>query len=249
MNPGKKIFIFAFFLGIWQLAFWLQPNDVFFASPIQVLQRLRVFLLTPSFWLAVFYSTLRIVLGFLIGLVVATIVAVLAWQKPLCRQFFQPLLHGIKAIPIASIIILLLIWFPSVYLGSIISFLMVLPIAYTNLLEGIESCPKDLLEMGNVFRLNTYTKFTCIYLPHLKSYILAGFTVAVGLSWKAGIAGEVIGMPLHSIGENLQQAKVYLDTADLFAWTVVILILSITMEFLLRKLILLLYRWGGVHEY
>ena len=65
----------------------------------------------------------------------------------------------------------------------------------------------------------------------------AACRISLGLCWKAGVAAEVIGMPRGSVGERLQQAKVYLDTPDLFAWTLVIVALSLTFEKLVLYLI------------
>lgn len=107
---------------------------------------------------------------------------------------------------------------------------MVLPVVYSNVLQGIKTTDMKLLEMAKVFRVTPVKKALYIYLPHLKPYILSACSVSLGLSWKAGIAAEVIGIPTGSIGEKLYQAKVYLSTPDLFAWTVVIIVISILFE-------------------
>ena len=69
---------------------------------------------------------------------------------------------------------------------------------------------------------------------------LLALTLALGMSWKAGVAAEVIGIPTGSIGEQLQQAKIYLNTPDLFAWTLVIVLVSLVFE----KVFLILLKWG-----
>jgi NitT/TauT family transport system permease protein len=136
----------------------------------------------------------------------------------------------IKSVPVASFIILCLIWLSSKSLSIFIGFLMVLPIVYTNMLHGIKSTDTKLLEMATLFRVGWGKKLKYIYLPHLKPYILSACSVSIGLAWKAGIAAEVIGIPDGSIGERLYEAKVYLSTADLFAWTAVIVVISVIFE-------------------
>ena len=120
--------------------------------------------------------------------------------------------------------------------------LMVLPVVYTNVLEGIRAADRKLLEMAQVFSLTPAKIIRYIYLPQILPYFQAACGTALGLCWKSGIAAEVIGIPSGSIGERLQQAKVYLDTPDLFAWTLVIVLLSLSFEklflFLLKKLAL-----------
>ena len=130
----------------------------------------------------------------------------------------------------ASFIILVLIWVPSRNLSVVISFLMVFPVMYTNLLKGIESTDRNLLEMAQVFRISLPRRIRYIYVSQVLPFFRAGCSVALGLCWKAGIAAEVIGIPEQSIGEMLYNAKIYLNTPDLFAWTVVIVMISLLFE-------------------
>ena len=97
-------------------------------------------------------------------------------------------------------------------------------------MEGIESTDKNLLEMSKVFRLGILRKVRYIYVPQVFPSFQSACISALGLCWKAGIAAEVIGIPTGSIGEKLQQAKVYLNTPDLFAWTLTIVLISLLFE-------------------
>jgi len=137
---------------------------------------------------------------------------------------------AIRSVPVASFIILVLVWFSSKTLSVLIAFLMVLPIIYSGVLTGISTCDRQLTEMARVFRLSNARSIRYIYLPQVIPFFRSGCGSALGLCWKAGIAAEVIGMPVGSIGEKLQQAKVYLDTPDLFAWTLVIVLVSLLFE-------------------
>ncbi|MDE6364806.1 MAG: ABC transporter permease subunit, partial [Lachnospiraceae bacterium] len=131
-----------------------------------------------------------------------------------------------------------LIWFSSRNLSILISFLMVLPIIYTNVLGGIRNVDRQLLEMAQVFRISRLRVVRYIYLPQIMPFFYSACRISLGLSWKAGAAAEVIGMPRGSIGERLQQAKIYLDTPDLFAWTIVVVALSLGCEKLVLTLII-----------
>ena len=143
----------------------------------------------------------------------------------------------------ASFIILALAWFSSKNLAIFISFLMVIPIIYTNVLNGICETDKELLEMADIFEISGIRRIRYIYIPQVMPYFRTGCTVALGMCWKAGIAAEVIGMPKGSIGDRLQQAKVYLDTPDLFAWTLVIIVVSLIFERLFQRLLKSLSVW------
>ena len=137
----------------------------------------------------------------------------------------------VKAVPVASFIILVLIWVPSRNLSVVISFLMVFPILYTNVLDGILST--DTLSFSrwhDVFATSPRSRIRYIYVSQVLPFFRTGCSIGLGLCWKAGVAAEVIGIPDGSIGEKLYNAKVYLNTPDLFAWTVVIVLISLLFE-------------------
>ena len=147
---------------------------------------------------------------------------------------------AIKSVPVASFIIISLIWLTSSELSIFISFLMVLPIIYTNVLEGIRSTDRKMTEMADVFHIPWNRRLVYIWLPQIRPYLISACSMSLGLSWKAGIAAEIIGIPDGSIGEMLYNAKAYLNTVDLFGWTVIIVVISIAFE----KLFLALLRYG-----
>ena len=130
----------------------------------------------------------------------------------------------------ASFTILALLWVSGRNLSVLIAFLMALPVLYAGILSGLRAADPDLLEMARVFRLSPLRRLRFLYLPALWPQLTAACPVAMGLCWKAGAAAEVIGIPAGSLGERLQQAKVYLDTADLFAYTLTIVLLSLCFE-------------------
>ena len=148
-----------------------------------------------------------------------------------------PLVGAVKAAPVASFVVLLLMWVPSRRLSVAVSFLMAFPILYTNVLAGVRQTDPALLEMADVFGVSDWARVRTVYAAQVAPYLRAGLSLAMGLSWKSGIAAEVIGLPAPSIGIHLYDAKVYLDTPDLLAWTVVIVALSVGLEALLGRLL------------
>lgn len=149
----------------------------------------------------------------------------------------MPVVGAIKAAPVASFIILVLVWVSSKDLSLIISFLMGFPIMYTNVLEALRATDTGMLEMAQVFGLSTLDRIRSVYLSQVLSSFEAACSLALGFCWKAGIAAEVIGLPDHTIGDHLHAAKIYLDTPSLFAWTLAIIVLSILIENAVRLLI------------
>jgi len=164
------------------------------------------------------------------------LLAAVASRYSRIRELLAPVMLAARSVPVASFIILALIWFSSENLSVLISFLMVLPVIYVNVLGGIRCVDRQLLEMAQVFRVPKIRVVRYIYVPQVMPYFYTACSVSLGMCWKAGVAAEVIGMPKGSVGERLQQAKVYLDTPDLFAWTLVIVTASLFFE----KIVLLL---------
>ena len=172
--------------------------------------------------------------------VLAFVLALAAGRWPVVEVLLRPYVLAIKAVPVASFIIICLIWMSTRQLAVFISFLMVFPVIYSNTLQGIKSADGALLEMARVYRVPFSRRLGYIYAPQVKPFLLSGCSVALGMSWKSGVAAEVIGVVGGSIGERLYEAKVYFQMTDLLAWTVVIVVCSVGFE----KLVLWLLRRG-----
>lgn len=205
-------------------------QEILLVSPISVIVRLFSLMTTLPFWESIWFSFIRICSGFLAAVIAGTLLAALSVRFRRISELLVPLMLAVKAIPVASFIILVLIWIPSRNLSVFISFLMVLPVIYTNVLDGIRSANADLLEMARVFSIPVWRKIRYIYIFQVFPFFRSACTISLGLCWKSGIAAEVIGIPDGSIGENLYQAKIYLNTPDLFAWTLVIVLISLGFE-------------------
>lgn len=246
-KPGKKknhvwikaVAAAAFWLLLWQLAVMRMENTILVVSPVETVKTLWKLLKTAVFWKTVGTSFVKIALGFFLAVGAGIFFAVAASLSGLVRALLNPLLRLIKAVPVASFIILALFWLStSRNLSVLISFLMVLPVIYTNVLQGIASTEPELLEMARVFRIPFGKRLRYIYIPAVLPYFVSACSVGLGFCFKSGIAAEVIGLPQNSIGAQLYEAKLYLMTAELFAWTAVIVMVSVVFE----KLVMLLVR-------
>lgn len=243
MKASRSVRLWAvlFWLAVWQLGSMALNQQILLVSPLRVIVRLSELAVTARFWRAAGYTLLRITAGFLLGAAAGTVFAALSARFKRAEELLAPLMLAVKSVPVASFIILALILFSSRNLAVLISFLIVLPVLYGNVLGGIRASDRQLLEMARVFDIPRQRTIRYIYVPQVFPYFRSACASAIGLSWKSGVAAEVIGMPQGSIGERLQQAKVYLDTPDLFAWTLVIVLLSMAFE----KLFLALLKAAG----
>ena len=227
----------VFWLAVWQAAAMLIGQEVFLVSPLQAAAVLVQLLPQADFWQRVLFSTGRILLGFVLGALVSVLLAVAAERSTWVETLLAPVMQLVKATPVASFIILALVWVSGSSLSVLISFLMVLPVLYGAVRTGIESADGQLLEMARVFRLSPGRRLRAIWLPAVLPAFRQGCSVALGICWKSGVAAEVIGLPDGSIGDALYRAKITLSTGELFAWTFVIILLSAGFEKLFLALL------------
>lgn len=230
----KKIFILLFWLAVWQAASLLIANSLIFAGPIQVIEAFIRLIPTLSFWKTIFLSLAKIGGGFLLAMVGGSLIGGLSYRFSFLGELLSPVISLLKTVPVASFVILALIWIGSSELSVLIVFVVAFPVIALNVQAGLNNTDQKLIEMAEVFRIRGWKRFWYFYRPASAPFLVNACRLAVGMSWKAGVAAEVIGVPAFSIGEQLYQAKIYLETADLFAWTVVVLILS----YLCEKLVL-----------
>ena len=219
-----------FWLDVWQGVYLWVRQEIFVVSPAAVLVRLSELVGEGEFWVNTAGSLLRVLSGFLIAVLLGTALAVLSHRFALVKTLTKPAISVIKATPVASFIILALVWMRSEHMPVLISMLMVLPGVYVNLLEGIRNVDPELLEMTRVFRFPFRKVLTKLYLPSVAPYFIAACTTGLGLSWKAGVAAEVLGNTVGSIGGEIYRSKIYLETLDLFSWTLVVILLSMALE-------------------
>ena len=233
----RRLLAVAFWLAVWQTAAMAIGQEMFLVSPVQALRTLVQLLPRADFWQRVGFSTGRILLGFVLGAVVSVVLAVCAARWSAADALLAPVMQLVKATPVASFIILALVWVSGRSLSILISFLMVLPVLYSAVRTGIESADVQLLEMAQVFHLPLARRIKAIWLPAILPAFRQGCSVALGICWKSGVAAEVIGLPDGSIGDALYRAKITLSTGELFAWTFVIILLSAGFEKLFLALL------------
>lgn len=205
-------------------------EDIILVSPIKVIVRLFELVQTKVFWSAIGFSFFRIILGFLLAMAFGVVLGALAGRWRLVKDLLEPLVQAVKTIPVASLVILLLFWFSADSLSIVISLMIVFPIVYTNVITGVKATDGKLLQMADVFGLNGLRRLRYIYVPQVMPFFVGACKVGLGLCWKSGIAAEVIAIASGSIGAQLYFAKIYLVTADVFAWTLVIIVISVGFE-------------------
>ena len=245
MTKNKKVLFkslsVVFALLIWQIVSLIINADFLLASPVSVFKRLCELVFSNNFLSTVLFSFLRISGGFLCAFVVGIVFAVVSGRFGFFEYLLWPFVVTVKSVPIASFIILCLIWLSFGQLTVFIAFLIVFPVVYSNVLQGIKSTSKNLVEVADLYNVPFKRRLIYIYIPSIKPFLISASSVGIGMAWKAGVAAEVIGVIKGSIGGKLYDAKIYLLNSDLLAWTVVIIALSVISEKLFSMLLKIIF--------
>ncbi len=238
----RPLLIACAWLLIWQLAAMAVGKEVKLPAPPRVWQALLSLAGQGAFWLSLGATLARVLAAFLLGMLLGGLLGALCAFVPFADAFLSPLRAVVKATPISSFIVLVLLWLSNSMVPLFIALLMVVPVAWANVQQALGAVSPRLLEMAYVFRLSRRNKIRHIYLPAIRPQCVAAGTTALGFAWKSAAAAEVLARPEFSIGRGIMESKIYLETPELFAWTVAIILLSMAIE----RLMLRLLRFGEV---
>ena len=239
---GKGAAAIVFWVIVWFVIAKAVNVDIIVPSPYSVWKAFCQLIVTEDFWLSTAVSFFRVICGVGISFLIGCIAAYLIWRSKIMNTLLSPLLSIIKATPVASFIIIAWIWFDTSLLPIFIASLIVIPIITSNVLQGISSVNKDLVEVAKVYKFSIFKKLLRLYVPSVAPYFIAACKSSLGMAWKASVAAEMIVLSKNSIGREIYETKLYsMEAAPVFAWTIVIIILSIVIE----KLIILLLNSAG----
>lgn len=240
-----KTFLIAFFwIGVWEAVSLIIGKSLLFPSPIDVIKRLYELIITWRFWKITLISLYRVGLGIIIAIILGSLVGLLCSFSKILYETISPFITVIKSTPVASFIILFIVLIKN---GNeitpiIISSLMVFPIVFSNIYQGIKSIDTSLIEVCKVYKIPFKKQASSLYVPSLMPYFSSALLSSIGLGWKAGIAAEVLCTPKVSIGTELFNAKTYFENIDVFAWTATVIVISLIFELVVIRLFRLLLK-------
>jgi NitT/TauT family transport system permease protein len=248
-NISKKVLTILFWIFIWFVISIIIDNELLLPDPFEVLVKLFELFCTPKFWLNTFSSLYRVVIGIIIAIFLGVGLGYLSYKFNFIYEILYPLMTVLRATPVASFIILIALFIGAITVPSIITIIMVLPIVWMSVYTGLNDIDKDLKEVCITYKLSLKQRLKALYVPALLPYFTSAVLSSIGLGWKAGIAAEILFPPLKSIGKSIAESNQLLLTTDLFAWTLVVIILSVLFEILTKSIIkLTAKKSGGLNE-
>lgn len=240
----KKLFIILFWISIWEIFALIINREIYLPSPFTTIKSLYELLFIKETYITILYSSYRTISGFLISCIFGITLGYFCGINEFMYDLFNPLISVMRTVPVMSIIIIALMWFKDTDVPIFVAFLMCFPLIWTNTVAGIKNTDIKLLQMCKVYNIKKIRIIKSVYLYSALPYIKAGMFSALGIGWKVTSAAEVLSLPKYSIGRFLYDSKVYLDIPDLFAWTIIIVILS----FLFEKILKFIFNIGVSHD-
>lgn len=236
--PWRWLLPAVFWLAVWWLLALIVGKELLIPSPPLVVRTLLELVVTGAFWRYTALTLLRITLGLLLGIVLGILTALLTNRFSWLHALLAPAVRVVRATPVASFIILVLLWVSNGRVPVVISALVVLPVIWESTAAGLRSVDRDLLEFARAYRLTRWDTWRRIVIPSMLPQLAAAVCTAIGLAWKSGVAAEVLCLPKAAVGTQVYFSKLYLDTPALFAWTLIVVALSLTVERIARRLLL-----------
>lgn len=227
----------ALWLALWQAASLAVRQQLILPGPVDVAVALAGLVGTAAFWAKVGFSALRIIGATIASYAVAIALALASARWRLVRVVARPPLVAVKSTPVVCVVVLLLIWLGSANVSVAAVFLMALPGLYFPMLEGLDHVNEARRELFDLHGVRGVARSLGLVWPEVLPYLCAASETVVGMGWKAGVAAELIGVPDGSIGERIYQAKLLLETPDLFAWTIAVIALAAVCERVFLRLL------------
>lgn len=233
----------AFWLAAWVFVASLVAQPLILPGPGAVVMSLLRLVCDAGTWVILVGSGARILGGLALAVACGGVLAGVAARSRVFARLVAPALSFVKATPVACVVVLLLIWLGSARVSIAAVFLMALPGVYFSLVEGLAQVDKPLEQMFRLHGVRGWRLFCAHTWREVLPFVLSCAQAVIGMSWKAGVAAELIGMAVGTVGERIYQAKLLIETADLLAWTVLVVAASWACE---RVLVWLLRASGPV---
>ena len=232
----RRAGVLLFYVALWAIAAHRVNQPLLLPSPASVIARLFELLPQSLFWRTLWGTMLRTLSSYVLGIFAAVVLGALCCRFALADALISPALSAVRATPVTSFIVLALVWLSSSRVPVLTGFLMTLPVVFSALTQSVRAIDERLLEMAKLYRFGRLGTLRHVIIPSVLPAFLESCLASIGLCWKAVVAAEVIGVPKMAVGSRLYEAKIYLETDSLLAWTIMIVLLSVLLENLLRRL-------------
>lgn len=243
MQNSPKFLSIFFFLIIWEGVALYIDNSLLFPRVSEIFLSLKNLVASGDFILILWNTLSRFFISIVFSLILAIIFSVASYRYEVISFLLFPFIIFLRAVPTIAIIIVVLIWSSVERVPIVVGMLILFPILYESILGGIKNVDKNLLKMSKVFKVSTKRVVIDIYIPSIYYSISSNIPSYMGLTFKVIIAGEVLSQESLSIGGEIFINKIYLESSNIFAWIIVVIVLNYFLEKGLKTINNRVCRW------
>ncbi|MDD2293621.1 MAG: ABC transporter permease subunit [Bacteroidales bacterium] len=247
-NNWISIASVVIFLVLWKLLSLHFHSEFIVPSPEKTFKALCHLFVEKGFLSVVGTTVLRGVIGFAVAAIFGIAAGIIAGLYSGFNAYITPILVTIRSIPVIAITLLALIWFNPYSVPVFIGILTMFPMVCTNVISGMNSVDKSLVQMAEFYKVGKKRIIKELYIPAIAPFIFSGISNAFGIGWRAIIVGEVLGQPKYGIGTNMQTAQIFLNVDVLIAWTCIAVLLSYFFEILIKNIERHALKWTRVRS-
>lgn len=174
-------------------------------------------------WKHLGITVARVAVGFLVGASAGTFLGGLTGYLPVARKLLDPMLQSLRSVPSIAWVPLFLLWLgieetSKIALISVGAFFPV----YLNLSVAVRHVDSKLVEVGRLYRLNSFEMVRRIILPAVLPEYIVGLRSGLGLAWMFVVAAELLGASsglgyLMVDGQMTGRAAIIIASVILFA--------------------------------
>lgn len=221
---------------IWFIASKIVDEAIILPTPFSVLKETFATFTKGKFWINFICTMGRGIIAFSLSFVIGTALAILVNYSKLSRSIISVIVSIIRAMPTVAVILLLLLWTNSRVASVVVTMLVVLPTMYTSMQVALGKVDSDIIKMMKSFNIPKKTQYAKYILPITLPSTIQTIGSGLSLNIKLIVAAEVIAGTARSIGNMMTEAKVYFETAELFAIVLIMVVVAVTIELIFHKI-------------
>ena len=226
----RKVLIWILYFILWQGIAMFVNQSIILPSFLDVFNRLVTILSDSPFYVPLFYTLFRVVLGTVVAFVLSFIFAILSYDFDFVDNALKLIVLISKTIPNITYILLVLIWFSREMSVFFVTLLILFPVLYTQISSALLGINPEHLEVLKLYPETYFYRLFKVILPLIKISLIEGIKGALSLGFKVGVMAEILGQVQPGLGYLMHLARMNFETVDLFAYTAIMIMVVVLIE-------------------
>lgn len=232
-----KIYLTAGLLLLWQILALIVNKSILIPYPVDVLSKMLTMLCEQSFYQTIFSTLSHVMITVVLSIVVAYLLAYICFSYPFIENYVTPVMTIIQSVPTIAFVFIVLVWTSSLQTVYIVLLFVIFPLLFHNFLEGLKNIDRDLKDVILLYHPPIFERLFKIYFPLIQSSVLSGVKSALSLGVKVSVMAEILSALPYGVGREMNYARIQVDTTELLAWTLWLIVMIMFIEYLFERII------------